>query len=196
MVALRRPAPTALLGAILIGASAWAAVAMLSEWLVPVPKDVLEQLKKALLPQDQGRGLLTSLLLVAVTPALCEEVLFRGVVLRGLATRLSGPAAIISTGVLFGMFHLDVWRLLPTTLLGIVLSWLAYESRSLVPSMVAHFINNGMLVTLSTLKVDERMAKLGKGTTAAVFAAAVVVSGVGVYLVRRGGETPRPKTLM
>jgi sodium transport system permease protein len=194
MVALRRPPAATLIGAALIGASAWAAVALLSEWLVPVPREVLENLRKALLPQDQGRSLLTSLLLVAVTPALCEEVLFRGVILRGLATRLAPPAAIISTGVLFGMFHLDVWRLLPTTLLGIVLSWVAFESRSLFPSIVVHLVNNGMLVTLSSLKADDRMSKLGRGASAAIFAGAVVVSGVGVYLVRRGGRTPRPKS--
>jgi hypothetical protein len=92
------------------------------------------------------------------------------------------------------MFHLDVWRLLPTTLLGILLSWVAFESRSLYPSMIVHLINNGMLVTLSSMKVDERLGKLGRGASAAIFAAAVVVSGVGVYLVRRGGQTPRPKS--
>jgi len=194
MVGLRRPPATAVMGAVLIGASAWAVVAMLSEWLVPVPRDVLDQMRKALLPGDGSRSLLASLLLVAATPALCEEVLFRGVVLRGLATRLTPVGAIVITGLLFGMFHLNVWKLLPTALLGIVLSWVALESRSLVTSMVVHFINNGMLVTLSSLKADERLATLGRGTGAAIFAAAVVVSGAGVYLVRRGGQTPRPRT--
>jgi sodium transport system permease protein len=194
MVALRRPPATALMGAVLIGVSAWAAVAILSEWLVPVPKEVLEHLRKALLPEHHGRGLFASLLLVAVTPALCEEVLFRGVVLRGLATRLAPAAAIVITGVLFGMFHLDVWRLLPTTALGILLSWVAYQSRSLYPSMLVHFINNGMLVTLSSLKMEDRLDKLGRAQTAAIFAGAVVVTGVGVYLVRRGGRTPQPKS--
>jgi sodium transport system permease protein len=92
-------------------------------------EDVLEQMRKVLLPGADSRGLLASLLLVAATPALCEEVLFRGVVLRGLATRLTPVGAIVITGVLFGMFHLNVWKLLPTALLGIVLSWVAFESR-------------------------------------------------------------------
>ncbi|HXU81992.1 MAG TPA: CPBP family intramembrane glutamic endopeptidase, partial [Polyangia bacterium] len=184
----------AVLGAVLIGSSAWAVVAILSEWLVPVPKDVLEQMRKVLLPGAESRGLVASLLLVAATPALCEEVLFRGVVLRGLATRLTPVGAIVITGVLFGMFHLNVWKLLPTALLGIVLSWVAFESRSLWASMIVHFINNGMLVTLAWLKADQSLEKLGRGASAAIFAAAVVVSSVGVYLVRRGGRAPRPKT--
>ena len=192
MVGLRRPPAAAVMGAVLIGTSAWAVVAILSEWLVPVPKDVLEQMRKVLLPGDQS--LPAGLLLVAATPALCEEVLFRGVVLRGLATRLTPVGAIVITGVLFGMFHLNVWKLLPTTLLGIALSWVALESRSLVTSMIVHFLNNGMLVALSSLKADEVLARLGRGASAAIFAAAVVVCGAGVYLVRRGGRTPRPKT--
>jgi sodium transport system permease protein len=194
MVGLERPSATAAMGAVLIGASAWAVVAMLSEWLIPVPKDVLEQMRKALLPGDGSRTLMASLLLVAATPALCEEVLFRGVVLRGLATRLTPAGAIVITGVLFGMFHLNVWKLLPTALLGIALSWVAFESRSLVASMIVHFVNNGMLVTLSWLKVDESLGRLGRASSAAIFAAAVVVSSAGVYLVRRGARTPRPRT--
>jgi sodium transport system permease protein len=196
MIALRATPGVVMAGAALVGMSAWAAVATLSDWVVPVPKEVLEHLRKTLLPENQGRGLLANLLLVALTPAICEEVLFRGVILRGLATRVAPSAAIVITGVLFGIFHLDVWRLLPTTLLGILLSWLAYESRSLVPSMVAHFLNNGILVTLSTTRVEQQLGDLGRGASAAVFAVAVVVAGVGVYLVRRGGQAPRPNPLM
>jgi sodium transport system permease protein len=196
MIALRRPANASLAGAVLIGASAWAAVALLSDWLVPVPKEVIEALRKALLPEDASRGLAANLLLIALTPAICEEVLFRGVILRGLATRMAPSAAIVITGLLFGIFHLDVHRLLPTALLGILLSWLAFQSGSLVPSMVAHFLNNAILVTLSTSKLDERLGKVGGATGVAVFALAVVVLGVGVYLVRRGGKAPRPEPLL
>ena len=46
----------------------------------------------------------------------------------------------------------------------------------------------------AALEAEDRMSKLGRGASAAIFAAAVVVSGVGVYLVRRGGRTPRPKS--
>lgn len=196
MIALRRPAGSALMGAVLIGSSAWAAVALLSDWLVPVPKEVIEQLRRTLLPENAGRGLFANLMLIAVTPAICEEVLFRGVILRGLATRLAPSAAIVITGVLFGIFHLDVHRLLPTTLLGIILSWLAWQSGSLLPSMIAHFLNNGLLVTLASTKFEERVGNLGTAASAAIFAVAVVVAGMGVYLVRRGGGAPRPKPLM
>ena len=84
---LSRPRPRALLGAVLAGCSAWAAVAILSEWLLPAPKQMLEELRKSLIPMDGSRGFFSTLLLVAASPAICEECLFRGPILRGLRTR-------------------------------------------------------------------------------------------------------------
>jgi sodium transport system permease protein len=192
MIALRRPSRRALWGAVIIGASAWGAVAMLSEWLVPVPREVIEQLRRALMPENQSRGLAVNLLLVAVTPAVCEEALFRGVVLRGLATRMAPSAAVAVTGVLFGMFHLDLWRLFPSTVLGILLSWVALESGSLVPSMVIHFLNNAILVTLASLGIERRLGALGRGAGATLFLVCLVLVAAGVLLVRRdkGQEGP------
>jgi sodium transport system permease protein len=188
MIALRRPSSRTartMIGAVIIGASAWGAVAMLSEWLVPVPREVIEQLRRALIPENHSRGLALNLLLVAVTPAVCEEALFRGVVLRGLATRLAPSAAMVLTGVLFGLFHLDIWRLLPSTVLGILLSWVALESRSLVPSMIIHFLNNAILVTLASLGFERRLGSLGRGTGGALFAVCLALVALGAFLVRR-----------
>jgi sodium transport system permease protein len=191
MIALRRPPPLVLLGAVLVGASAWGAVAMLSEWLVPVPREVIEQLRRALLPQNQSRGLALNLLLVAATPAICEEALFRGVVVRGLATRLAPSAAIVITGILFGMFHLDVWRLLPSTVLGMLLSWVALQSRSLVPSMIAHFLNNAILVTLASIGLEQRLGSLGRGAGVVLFVVCGALTTAGSFLIRRGsGRLP------
>jgi sodium transport system permease protein len=188
LIALRRPHPQALLGAALIGATAWAGVAVLSEWLVPVPKEVLDQLRKALAPAEGQRTLIGNLLLVAATPAICEEVLFRGVVLRGLATRLAPSAAVVITGVLFGMFHLDVYRLLPTVTLGVLLSWVALESGSLVTSMVAHFLNNAVLVTLAMSGLEQRLSHLGRPAGVVVLALSATLVTAGVALIRRARE--------
>jgi sodium transport system permease protein len=183
MVALRRPRPRALLAAVIIGASSWGVVAMLSQWLVPVPPEYLQQLRKVLSGKDLG--LAGNLLLMAVTPAICEELLFRGVVLRGLATRMAPAAAVVVTGVLFGLFHVDAYRLLSTTLLGILLSWLALETGSLVPSMIAHGVNNGVLVTIAGVGLEHRMTKLGRREGVMLFIVCALLSAVGVALARR-----------
>jgi membrane protease YdiL (CAAX protease family) len=108
------------------------------------------------------------------------------VILRGLATRLAPSAAVVVTGVLFGMFHLDLYRLLPSTVLGIVLSWMAFESRSLWPSVIAHFLNNAILVTLASVGVERRLGSLGRGAGAALFFGCLVVAALGGYMIRRG----------
>ena len=189
-IGYRTPKRSAVVGAVLIGCSAWAVVSMVSDWLLPVPKELLEQLRRSLIPLDGSRSFLATLLLVAVSPAICEEALFRGPVLRGLRTRLGGPAAVGLTALLFGFFHLDVYRLIPSTLLGMLLGVIALESGSIVPSVIAHFCNNAMLILLVHLRLDSRMESLGHAALAIVAGASVLLTAVGVALVRSRKEKP------
>jgi sodium transport system permease protein len=186
-----RPRPRAVLGAALAGCSAWAAVAIFSEWLLPVPKQLLEELRKSLVPLDGSRGFLATLLLVAASPAICEECLFRGPILRGLRTRFHATAAVVLTAVLFGLFHLDLYRLIPTTVLGVLLGFLALESGSIVPSIVAHFCNNAVLITLASLHLDERMEALSHRALTLLSIASLALTAAGFALVRSGKPTPQ-----
>jgi membrane protease YdiL (CAAX protease family) len=183
VVGLARPRPLALLGAALVGCSAWAAVALFSEWVLPVPKQMLEDLRKSLVPTDGSRGFLATLLLVAVSPAICEECFFRGPILRGLRGRLAPAGAVVLTAVLFGLFHLDVYRLIPTTILGVLLGFIAFESRSIVPAMLAHFCNNAMLITLSRGGLDQRMEALSHRALTLLVIASITLTAAGFALV-------------
>jgi sodium transport system permease protein len=191
-LAFVRPSGRALVGAALVGCSAWAGVAIVSEWLVPVPKELLEQLRKSLVPLDGSRGLVGTLFLVALSPAICEEAFFRGPILRGLRSRLDAVAAAVITGVLFGLFHIDIYRLLPTTVLGILLSWIALESGSIVPSMLAHLCNNTMLVLLAYSQLDQRLETLNHRTLTLLLMASLGGTAAGLLLLRKA----RPKAQM
>jgi sodium transport system permease protein len=181
-----RPAPArALLGAALIGLSAWAVLAVLAQWIAPPPRELEENLRKFVVPSDGSRGYVLTLALVALTPAICEEALFRGVILRGFAGGLPRATAAVLTGVLFGPFHLDLWRLLPTALLGVGLSFVALEADSILPAMLMHFTNNGVLVTLAYLGGPEPdSGGMSRGAQAGLFAVALVVVAAGAALVR------------
>jgi len=96
--------------------------------LVPAPRELEEGMRRFVVPADGSRGFVLSLALIALTPAICEEALFRGAILRGFAAGLPRIMAAVITGLLFGLFHLDLWRLLPTALLGIALSLIALET--------------------------------------------------------------------
>jgi len=185
---LRSPSATAVAGAVLIGLSAWLVVGLLAEWILPAPKEVVESLRRAVAPTDGGRGTLLTLFLMALTPAVCEEALFRGPILRGLRTRLSPAGTAILTGLLFGIFHLDPWRLLPTAILGVALSGIALASDSIVPAMVAHFVNNASLILLARLHADDTDA-LATSTKLLLGTLGALVLSVGIRLMRRAAKT-------
>ncbi|HVR60924.1 MAG TPA: ABC transporter permease subunit/CPBP intramembrane protease [Polyangia bacterium] len=187
VLALRRPAPRALLGAALIGVSAWAVVGTISNWIAPAPTEVVEELRRVVAPADQSRGIFFTVLIMAVTPAICEEALFRGPILRGLAARFSPRAAAIMTGLLFGLYHVDVWRLLPTSALGVVLSLIALGSGSIVPAMVAHLLNNSCLIILAHQHWDDAATNLKGPAQAGLFVLAALVMILGAILVRGSG---------
>jgi sodium transport system permease protein len=190
VIRLRAPSGTAMAGALLIGLSAWVVVGLVAGWILPAPKEVVDSLRHAVAPADGGRGTLLTLFLMALTPAICEEALFRGPILRGLATRFSPAVAAILTGLLFGIFHADPWRLLPTAVLGVALSGIALASDSIVPAMAAHFVNNACLIILARLNADDTDA-LATGTKLLFGTLGAFTLAVGVLLLARAAKTRR-----
>lgn len=87
---------------------------------------------------------------VAVVPAFCEEILFRGYILRAFEKSWGISAAIVVSGIVFGLFHLQLGNLMPLATLGIILAVMTWLSGSLWPAVAAHFINNGSAVLLGT----------------------------------------------
>jgi len=121
--------------------------AFLSQFLVRqlnIPPALLKA-NEALFRAGSGGELLFVLVAVALTPALCEEILFRGYVQRTLERTL-GAKSILATGVVFGLYHLQPLGLLNLSLLGLVFGYFFFASRSLLPGMAAHFTNNAVAV--------------------------------------------------
>jgi sodium transport system permease protein len=146
----RKPSGSAVIGALLIGSSAWLAIGPLVTWLMPPPsKEMEDLLRRAILPGEGKGAYVLGLFLTAVSPAVCEEALFRGPILRGLRTRFSALGSAVLSGLLFGLFHGDVWRLLPTAVLGFALAAIALAADSIVPAMLAHFAHNACIITIA-----------------------------------------------
>lgn len=101
-------------------------------------------------------GLLVGVFVIGVSAGICEEVLFRGVIQRGLE-RFGAVKSIFFTAFLFGLMHMDFQRFLGTFILGALLGYLAYKSNSLFSSIFAHFANNSIAVclTYASLKASE-----------------------------------------
>ena len=86
------------------------------------------------------------LLLMAVTPAITEEITLRGVVLSGYDNQSKFKAALI-TGILFGIFHMDFQQFLYATALGFIFAYIVRITNSIFSSVIMHFIINGISVT-------------------------------------------------
>ncbi len=93
--------------------------------------------------------LIFNIIAIALVPAFCEEVLFRGAVQQLIYRATYRPhLSIIITAAIFSIAHGDIFGFLPRFLLGILLGYLFYQSRSIWVSMAAHFLNNALAVVL------------------------------------------------
>lgn len=139
----------AIAGAVLIGASAWAVASGALFRLLPPPPSLVEGLKKVLMLDDRQMPLALTLFLAAISPAICEEALFRGFILTGLRGIGQWPA-IVTSALLFAVAHGSLYRLLPTFFLGVLLGYAVWRSGSLLAGMLIHGLNNGIAIGLAT----------------------------------------------
>ncbi len=84
------------------------------------------------------------MMVFAVTPAICEELAFRGFILSGLARGGRLAIAVGISSLMFGIIHMIPQQAFNAALLGLVLGLLAIYSRSLFPAMAFHFFNNAI----------------------------------------------------
>lgn len=111
-------------------------------------EDMLEQVT-AFLVKGSGIKKVVILISVALVPAVFEELAFRGA-LQPLLIRATGKAwiGILLASIIFSAIHFQFYGFLPRMLLGLLFGWLAYRSSSIIPGMIAHFLNNaGAAVT-------------------------------------------------
>ncbi len=93
-------------------------------------------------------GLLLDLFTTAVLAGVCEETLHRGLLLHG-NSNLGITKAIVLSGVLFGLLHLNIMQFFYATLIGIFLGYLCVMCNSIFPCMIVHFMNNALCVIVS-----------------------------------------------
>jgi ABC-2 type transport system permease protein/sodium transport system permease protein len=146
------PRPTALAAAVLLGVSLWPLELCLlvenglSQVLQERFGEVLKSLKEA--RESVGYGVLA----LVIVPAILEEIFFRGLLWSALKSRCGALLTIGVSGLLFGATHvildgaLGLERLVPSTLLGLILSVVCWRSGSLWPSLIVHVLHNTILL--------------------------------------------------
>ena len=137
------------------------------------------------LASGDGLQRVVILLGIAGLPAIFEELSFRGV-LQPLLIRATGHAfwGILLTSIIFSAIHFQFYGFLPRVLLGALFGWMAHRSGSLLPGMVAHFVNNALAAV--TLWVTGSMTEDILDLTPLIVTGSVVVTAaccVGVHRI-------------
>lgn len=127
------------------------------------------------------------ILIVVILPAICEEMIFRGLFLHSLLRpefmRRRKWIPIILSGLIFGAFHGNPIRMVPTAFLGIMMAYLVLETDNMFYNMLFHGINNGISI-LSTIAVGVLPQESETVQTTAVMATEsnYTLISVGIYL--------------
>ena len=167
-------------------------------WLnsfIPVP-EAMAQMQETMAEMisnflKSDNALLLGVLHIGVVPAVCEEIMYRGYVQRAFEKSWGITAAILISGAIFGAYHLQISNFLPLATLGVFLAYVTYISDSLIPAMVAHFINNGGQVIASSFypeMLDEKITPEMDIPVLLVIGSIVLTSGLLYYL-----HTLKPK---
>ena len=186
-----------LLGALLGAAGFVAAEGMMSLWVLSIPHRILEWFPDVA-RIFQGPPLERSLVAAeaALLAPLCEEITFRGYLLRVLGLRWRPAAAIGLAALLFAARHLDPVRFPALLALGALFGFIAWRSGSVWPAVAAHAANNLLATALAMAAPPSAAAPALPGAGEAL--APLLVGGGGVALLmlalRQFAPAPPPWT--
>ncbi|MGH7597928.1 MAG: lysostaphin resistance A-like protein [bacterium] len=108
---------------------------------LPIPPQIAKVFQDVFGTPEKFWGTLLTAVIVA---PLTEELLFRGLVLRGFLRNYSVRKAIIVSALLFGVFHILPWQIPGAAILGAIFAWWFVQTRSLLPCLFGHALNNGL----------------------------------------------------
>ena len=183
--------PLQLLGSLLIGIGVFVGALLLGALLIsvfPESAENLAGLDAMLLEQP----IYVLILVMAVMPAIGEELLFRGFIMGTLKTKCKAWLTIAVTTFIFAAFHMSLIKLFTIGIVGLGLTWVTYKTGSIAASMCVHFLNNLMSVIISVY--PEQLQKVVpvlfksrlNGTDIVLLVTVMVVSTVFGMLMLRG----------
>jgi len=148
--------------------------------LLPAPVKALEMMMDMLNLENTPAWQL--FLLIGILPGLCEEFAFRGVLLNALHKRFSPWTLAFVVALVFGLFHVNFFRVFPTAYLGFVMALLTLATGSLVPAIIVHIGNNSFAVWAMLNHMDF------EGLPSWVYGVGCVGQIVFVLLIMRWGK--------
>ena len=197
------PSYRALFGAVCMGCSSFFIAQQLQAWqstfwhFSTADMDVLNKPIEAMTQSGWGTALL--IFLIGVSPGICEEHFFRGFLQQGVVGRNNKWSALLLVGFVFGAFHFPLFRQPIVMMMGVALAYVAYESKSLWPGVIFHFLHNSLSIFLPGLtgmnKIVSQPGEPLPNVPLQWLGPAVVLFSIGLILVRGARRTVAQPTL-
>ena len=96
---------------------------------------------------------------VAIAPAICEEILFRGFIQKSFELKYNKFLGALITAIFFGLYHVNPYAFIPLMLLGLYFGYAAYTTESIFVSMFLHFANNLFSTVLFFVYGDSQLSQ-------------------------------------
>ncbi len=125
-------------------------VNVIQDKILPMPEELKKAFDIFLMENGQPPSFIKLFLIIAVSAAICEEMLFRGPLMAGINSKFNKPLTVVIVGILFGLFHLNVYKLIPTSVLGMLITYIALSTGSIFNGMFFHLVNNGSAIILGS----------------------------------------------
>ena len=154
------------------------AFAKLEEYMKALEETAQSATEKMLDVNTFG-GMLFNLIIIALIPAVGEELTFRGVLQQSLTRKMNPHIAIILSSAIFSFIHFQFYGFLPRMFLGMLLGYMFYITNSIWTSMLMHFVNNGATVVvyyLCNIGVIEDAEHFGETQNAWIIIASAVIT--------------------
>ncbi len=136
--------------------------------------DLVEEATMKIVKAYSPVEFLVVVFVIAVTPAVCEEFLFRGFVLKNLEKTARPNIAIFLTGFLFAIYHFQPFNIIPLIALGTFLSFIVYYSNSIYLGIVGHFLNN-FFATFYVYKYGKQNMDTPRLSESEIFDAVIII---------------------
>jgi membrane protease YdiL (CAAX protease family) len=128
---------------------------VLFDRLYPIPRLEFEFLRQYL-TADNPVDWLIVFVVGALVPSFCEEITFRGLIQTGLRRSYGARHAVVWTGFLFALLHLNPWNFLGLWFFGVFLGYLTERTGSIRPAIILHLLNNTFALVVFSVQ-DEDM---------------------------------------
>jgi hypothetical protein len=138
-------------------------VAVLNITVIALLTTMFHYIPQNMVQPSAGAGFLVSFFVMAITPGICEELFFRGMMMNAFESRLGYRFAAVLSAVLFGLFHFNLANLLGPIFLGLLFAWLVQVTNSIYAGMIGHAVNNGFAVTVSYLMTRGQQVTMDTG---------------------------------